>query len=149
MCSDVAISIYLDRFLNMPPQRIPEAATNGKAGAEQLEHLLELVDSRQQVEESAQAVSAYLAGEEPAADLLATLGRMMLREDADFHSFQILDAAFRQFESRRGTESGRHVLIGLVRFLAAHSPNAPSRGPDLPDSPAPAARRGDLPVTHP
>ena len=62
---DVAMSIYLDRFLNMPPQRLPEAATNGTGGPEKLELLLDLVDSRQQVEESAQAVSAYLAGEEP------------------------------------------------------------------------------------
>ena len=125
---DVAMSIYLDRFLNMPPQRIPEATGNGVHGAEQLERLLELVDSRQQVEESAQTVSAYLSGGEPTSDLMATLGRMMLREDADFHSFQIVDAAFRQFESRRGTESGRHVLIGLVRFLAAHSPTPRAEG---------------------
>ena len=60
--------------------------------------------------------------------LLATLGRMMLREDAGFHSFQIVDAAFRQYETRRGTESGRHVLIGLSRFLAAHSPTPRAEG---------------------
>ena len=125
---DVAMSIYLDRFLNMPPQRIPDAVPSQSPGREQLGHLLDLVDVRQQVEESAQAVSGYLAsGEEPEA-LLATLGRMMLREDADFHSFQIVDAAFRQFESRRGTESGRHVLIGLSRFLAAHSPTPRAEG---------------------
>ena len=53
---------------------------------------------------------------------------MMLREDADFHSFQIVDAAFRQFDARLGTESGRHVLIGLSRFLAAHSPTPRAEG---------------------
>ena len=125
---DVAISIYLDRFLNMPPQRIPDSAPSETPGPEQLEHLLALVDIRQQVEESAQAVSGYLAaGDEPEA-LLATLGRMMLREDADFHSFQIVDAAFSQFESRLETESGRHALIGLSRFLAAHSPTPRAEG---------------------
>ena len=125
---DVGMSIYLDRFLNMPPQRIPAALPSGAAGPEQLERLLNLVDVRQQVEESAQAVSGYLAsGDDPEA-LMATLGRMMLREDADFHSFQIVDAGFAQFESRREAESGRHVLIGLSRFLAAHSPTPRAEG---------------------
>ena len=125
---DVAISIYLDRFLNMPPQRLPDAAASPVPGSEQLDQLLEMVNIRQQVEESAQAVSGYLAGDGAPEDLLATMGRMMLREDADFHSFQIVDAAFRQYETRRGTESGRHVLIGLSRFLAAHSPTPRAEG---------------------
>ena len=125
---DVAMSIYLDRFLNMPPQRIPDAMPDRASGPEQLERLLDLVDVRQQVEESAQSVSSYIAGGDDPEALLATLGRMMLREDADFHSFQIVDAAFRQFESRRGTESGRHVLVGLSRFLAAHSPTPRAEG---------------------
>ena len=125
---DVAVSIYLDRFLNMPPQRIPDAAAGPVPADEQLDRMLEMVNLRQQVEESAQAVSGYLAGDGPPEDLLSTLGRMMLREDADFHSFQIVDAAFRQFETRRGTESGRHVMIGLSRFLAAHSPTPRAEG---------------------
>ena len=125
---DVAISIYLDRFLNMPPQRLPDATHSPLPVSEQLDGLLEMVNIRQQVEESAQAVSGYLAGDGDPEDLLATLGRMMLREDADFHSFQIVDAAFRQYETRRGTESGRHVMIGLSRFLAAHSPTPRAEG---------------------
>ena len=125
---DVAMSVYLDRFLNMPPQRLPEAAPSGLPCEEQLDRLLDMVNVRQQVEESAQAVSGYLAADGPSEDLLATLGHMMLREDADFHSFQIVDAAFRQFESRKGTESGRHVLVGLTRFLAAHSPTPRAEG---------------------
>ncbi len=125
---DVAISIYLDRFLNMPPQRLPDAAASPVPGPEQLDRLLEMVNVRQQVEESAQAVSGYLAGDGAHEDLLAAMGRMMLREDADFHSFQIVDAAFRQFETRQGTESGRQVMIGLSRFLAAHSPTPRAEG---------------------
>ena len=87
-----------------------------------------MVNLRQQVEESAQAVSGYLAGGGAPEGLMATLGRMMLREDADFHSFQIVDAAFRQFESRQGTESGRQVMIGLSRYLAAHCPTPRAQG---------------------
>ena len=107
-----------------------------------------MVNLRQQVEESAQAVSGYLAGDGDRQDLMATMGRMMLREDAGFHSFQIVDAAFRQFESRQASESGRHVMIGLSRFLAAHSPDPQGRRPDLPDSPEAATRGRDLPVRN-
>ena len=125
---DVAMSIYLDRFLNMPPQRLPDVIPSSAPAAGQLEDMLDLVNVRQQVEESSHAVSGYLAADGDPDDLLATMGRIMLREDADFHSFQIVDAAFRQFESRRGTESGRHVMIGLSRFLAAHSPTPRAEG---------------------
>ena len=129
---DAAMSIYLDRFLNMPPQRIPDAGPSANSAsnsaARQLDRMLEMVDVRQQVEESAQAVSGYLAGNGKPGDLTATMGRMMLREDANFHSFQIADAAFKQFEERQGTESGRHVMIGLSRFLAAHSPTPRAEG---------------------
>ena len=129
---DAAMSIYLDRFLNMPPQRLPDAGPNANSASNSAEHqldqMLEMVDSRQQVEESAQAVSGYLAGDGKPGDLTATMGRMMLREDANFHSFQIADAAFKQFEERQGTESGRHVMIGLSRFLAAHSPTPRAEG---------------------
>ncbi len=125
---DVAMSVYLDRFLNMPPQRLPDAAASAAPAAEQLDRLLEIVDVRQQVEESAQAVSGYLAGSGAPEGLMATLGRMMLREDADFHSFQIVDAGFRQFDSRRGAESGRQVMVGLSRYLAAHCPTPRAQG---------------------
>ena len=125
---DIAMSIYLDRFLNMPPQRLPDTVASQIPASEQLDRLLEMVDVRQQVEESALAVSGYLSGDGDPGELLATLGRMMLREDADFHSFQIVDAAFKQYEERRDTESGRHVLVGLSRFLAAHSPTPRAEG---------------------
>ena len=125
---DIAVSIYLDRFLNMPPQRLPDTVASQIPASEQLDRLLEMVDVRQQVEESALAVSGYLSGDGDPGELLATLGRMMLREDADFHSFQIVDAAFKQYEERRDTESGRHVLVGLSRFLAAHSPTPRAEG---------------------
>ena len=59
---DVAMSIYLDRFLNMPPQYIPDPVPSDAPASEQLDRLLELVNARQQVEESASAVSGYLAG---------------------------------------------------------------------------------------
>ena len=125
---DVTMSIYLDRFLNMPPMPLPSVARNGASSAGLLEGLLDMVNVRHQVEEAAKSVSDYLGGDGPTEDLLASLGHLMLREDADFHSFQIVDAAFKQFETRKGSESARHVIVGLARFLAAHSPTPRAEG---------------------
>ncbi len=119
---DVAMSIYLDRFLNMPTQRLPETGSEPVDGPAAIAQLLELTNARQQVDESAHIVSRYLTGEGSPDGLMAVMGRLMLREDAGFHSFQIVDAAFKQFDSLRDDEAGRHVMIALSRFLAAHSP---------------------------
>ena len=125
---DVAMSIYLDRFLNMPAQRIPETGGEPADGTQLLAEIRERMDVRQQVEEVSHLVSRYLTGScEPDA-LVAALGRAMLNEDAGFHSFQIVDAGLSQYQQRRGTESGRHVLIGLARYLAAHAPTSRAVG---------------------
>ena len=118
---DVAMSIYLDRFLNMPPQRLPEP--NGARPEEDLgDSILKAMDSQQQVEQSAKLVSDYLSGSPDPDGVLPVLAHAMLREDSTFHHFQIVEAALKQYEDRRGTDSARHVLIGLARFLAAHYP---------------------------
>jgi hypothetical protein len=125
---DVAMSIYLDRFLNMPPQRIPETGDAPVDGEEILAQLRERMDVRQQVEEVSHLVSRYVTGAGDLDGLVAALGRGMLIEDAGFHSFQIVDAGFKQYQARRGAESGRHVLVGMARYLAAHAPTSRSVG---------------------
>jgi hypothetical protein len=54
--------------------------------------------------------------------LIATLARALLREDAGFHAYQVLDAGVRQFGEWGNTNEGRHILIAVARYLAAHSP---------------------------
>jgi hypothetical protein len=51
-----------------------------------------------------------------------TLARAMLREDAGFHAYQMLEAGVRQFTAWGGGDAGRHILIAVARYLAAHSP---------------------------
>jgi hypothetical protein len=46
----------------------------------------------------------------------------LLREDAGFHAFQMLAAGVRQFTEWGDTDEGRHILIAVARYLAAHSP---------------------------
>ena len=123
---DTAMSVYLDRFLNVPAQRMP--TPNGdQVDAEAFgPQLLSQMNVQQQVEQSAQVVSDYLTGAENPEGVLATLGHAMLREDSGFHMFQIVDAGFKQYEERKGTAAGRHVLVALSRFLAAHYPTTRS-----------------------
>ena len=118
---DTAMSIYLDRFLNMPPQRIPAPSPNGVT--DQLPHdLLNAMNSQQQVEESARIVTNYVANSSEPDDIIATLAQAMLREDSTFHHFQIVDAAIKQYQYRKPKPSARHSLVAMTRFLAAHYP---------------------------
>jgi hypothetical protein len=43
----------------------------------------------------------------------------VLREDAGFHAYQMLEVGVRQWDN---TDAGRHILIAVARYLAAHSP---------------------------
>lgn len=121
-----AMSLYLDRFLNIPPaalpgERAPLDALPGDAN-ELRAAFLDALDTRQRVDESASAVARYLELGHPLEPLLATLSRGVLREDADFHTFQMLEAAIQQRREWGDSPEGRHILIALARYVAAHSP---------------------------
>jgi hypothetical protein len=60
-------------------------------------------------------------GHSPQA-LIATLAHAVLREDAGFHAYQMLEVGVRQFTEWGDADVGRHVLIAVARYLAAHSP---------------------------
>jgi nitrite reductase/ring-hydroxylating ferredoxin subunit len=118
---DAAMSVYLDRFLNVPATRLPEPDGSDDPSA-LLEELPGLLDRQQQVNQAGALVVSYLAaGGEPEA-LLAALGAALLREDRDFHTIQMVEAAFRQYASLGGTPEGGHVLVAAARYLAAHAP---------------------------
>ncbi len=122
-----AMALYLTRYLNVPPARIPGA------GGEQLDDLpadakriraalLDAFDRQRQVDLAARLVARHLTlGQSPQA-LIATLAHAVLREDAGFHAYQMLEAGVRQFTAWGDTDEGRHILIAVARYLAAHSP---------------------------
>lgn len=122
---DAAVSVYLDRFLNMPPAPLPQPRAGEAPDPTQL---LELMNTQQQVNEVARLVSDCLNRPGDEAALLATLGQALLREDGEFHSFQMVEAGFRQYADLRGTEEGRVVLLAVARYLAAHSPTSRASG---------------------
>jgi hypothetical protein len=84
--------------------------------------LLDAFDRQRQVDLAARLVARHLTlGHSPQA-LIATLARAVLREDAGFHAYQMLEAGVRQFIAWGNCDEGRHILIAVTRYLAAHSP---------------------------
>lgn len=74
------------------------------------------------MDEAARITARYLAQGAPVEPLIATFTRAVVREDAEFHTFQMLEAGVRQHEEWRGAEQSRNILIAVARYLAAHSP---------------------------
>lgn len=125
---DAAMSVYLDRFLNIPAARLPGPGANGENADAILSTLPALLNQQQQVNAAGKQVAKYLYGAGDPEKLLASLGHLLLREDRDFHTIQTVEAAFRQFGLQADAEAGTHVLIAAARYLAAHSPTVRSQG---------------------
>lgn len=125
---DAALSIYLDRFLNIPAAKLPQPASDGPVSDTLLSEFLALLDKQQQVNEAGALVARYLAGGGDDRRLLATLGKALLHEDRDFHTIQTVEAAFSQYRLLRGTPEAAHVLIAAARYLAAHAPTPRAQG---------------------
>jgi nitrite reductase/ring-hydroxylating ferredoxin subunit len=123
---DAAMSVYLDRFLNIPAARLPQP--NGAAPERALQSLGQLLDRQQQVNQAAQEVAGYLHHDGDPAALVASLGRLLLREDRDFHTIQMVEAAVRQHSLLDDAEERSHLLIAASRYLAAHAPTVRSQG---------------------
>jgi nitrite reductase/ring-hydroxylating ferredoxin subunit len=125
---DAAMSVHLDRFLNVPPARLPESDGQEAAPEELLAELPALLDERQRVDAAGELVAGYLYGGGDADRLLAIMGGLLLREDRNFHTIQAIEAAFSHHALLRGSAAGTHVLVAAARYLAAHSPTMRSQG---------------------
>jgi hypothetical protein len=122
-----AMALYLARYLNVPPSRIPgdgdDRLNDLPADSESLHvALLDAFDRQRQVDLAARLVARYLILGYSPKPLITTLARALLREDAGFHAYQMLEAGVRQFNEWGHTTEGRHILIAVARYLAAHSP---------------------------
>ncbi|MCM8749769.1 Rieske 2Fe-2S domain-containing protein [Thermomicrobiaceae bacterium CFH 74404] len=119
---DAAMSVYLDRFLNVPAVRLPAVDEAPPDPQALLDELAALLDRQQQVDEAGRLVARYLAGGGDPAKLIAALGRLLLREDRNFHTIQMVEAAARQASHRGRSEEAMHILVAAARYLAAHAP---------------------------
>ncbi|MDQ1476167.1 MAG: hypothetical protein QOE62_1396, partial [Actinomycetota bacterium] len=77
-----ALRINLDRFLNVPAARMPQATTGSR---DQLAHCF---DVQGMVDEAGAEAYGFLHGGGTRAELVAALGHGLLVEDAEFHWFQ-------------------------------------------------------------
>jgi len=122
-----AMALYLTRYLNVPPARIPGEQGEGlddlPTDAETIRTaLLDAFDRQRQVDVAARLTARHLTLGHSPQSLIATLARALLREDSGFHAYQIVEAGVRQFAVWGNTDEGRHILIAVARYLAAHSP---------------------------
>ena len=121
------MALYLARYLNVPPASLPGESGEGlddlPAEAKEIRAaLLDTFDRQQQIGAAARLVARHLTlGHSPDA-LIATLAQALLREDAGFHAYQMLEAGVRQFHEWGNGDQGRHILIAVARYLAAHFP---------------------------
>ncbi|MGH8933650.1 MAG: Rieske (2Fe-2S) protein [Egibacteraceae bacterium] len=119
---DAAAAVHLERFLNVPKRPVPRPSGQRREPAD----LLVLFDRHGAVDEVAQLTCDLLAAGR-ATEVVRTLGHALMREDATFHCYQVLEAAVRQRGNLAGTPAADHVLIAAARFLAAQFPTVRSR----------------------
>jgi nitrite reductase/ring-hydroxylating ferredoxin subunit len=123
-CFDGAMSVYLDRFLNSPRAPVPSPGESDttRDPSEIREDLLGCFDQQGEVNRAGRLVHEHFDASGDPEDLKRTLGRGLLREDADFHTLQNLEAGFRRFEAVEEDEARRMALVAPARYMAAHFP---------------------------
>jgi hypothetical protein len=75
-------------------------------------------------------VADYLYQGRRIDQLTSMLGKLLLREDRNFHSIQMLEGAYRQYSllDDDGNNAARvNILLAASRYLAAHSPTMRSQ----------------------
>ena len=120
-----ALSVYMDRFLNVPAARLP--------GDDQLDQqptdagpirdeLLAALDRHADVETAAALVVRHLRLGYPLPDLIDALAFATSREDFDFHAMQVLEAAVQQSREWEDASRIEHLFVAVARQLAAFCP---------------------------
>lgn len=122
---DGAMSVYLDRFLNVPPTPLPDPDGSGDPGSI-LASLADTFDTESEdaVDRAGERTAAFLAAGGSPSTLIERLAGVLLREDVGFHPRQNLEAAVTMFEREREHDPDRariHLIAG-ARYLAAHTP---------------------------
>ncbi|MBI1879711.1 MAG: Rieske (2Fe-2S) protein [Chloroflexi bacterium] len=119
---DAAMSVYLDRFLNIPAAPLPKVEPSSTLPEALLSEFVVLLNKQQQVNEAGRLVAQYLANGGRPEGMIAVLGTTLLREDQDFHTIQTVETAVSQYQLLQGQAEAGHVLIAAARYLAAHAP---------------------------
>ena len=119
---DAAGSIWLDRFLNLPPARLPVAPSEPGDPESQLAALGAALDGRSDPAEATSIAWGFLMGGGQPEALLSHLGTLVLREDAGFHELQQLELAWRRLQRCGHGEASRLSLAACARWVSAQFP---------------------------
>jgi hypothetical protein len=84
--------------------------------------LLDAFDRQRQVDLAARLVARYFTLGHSSMAPIATIVHAVLREDAGFHAYQMLEAGVRQVALLDDTDESQKILLAVARHLAAHSP---------------------------
>jgi nitrite reductase/ring-hydroxylating ferredoxin subunit len=122
-----ALAVYLNRYLNVPPARLPLGEEQALTPLELRRAFLDACDRQQQITQAARLAASHLAAGRRPADFIAVLGHAVLREDAGFHMMQNLQAAVQQCLVWQSDPEVAPILIAAARYLAAHSPTSRAR----------------------
>lgn len=121
-----AMSIYADRFLNIPSAPLPseQPLQDLPTAADELrECILSALDQRKEWSKVPRLALRYLRLGHPEAGLIDTLTFATLREDLDFHTLQLLEATHTQAAGWSLGSAERELLYAAsCRYLAAHCP---------------------------
>ncbi len=121
-----AMSIYLDRYLNMPPTPLPAVESSTRSGEPILAELEEQFELERpdntEVNHAARLVSEYLGTQGDTTALRQLLSRVLLREDIGFHPRQNLEAGFNQLDASDSLDRKHVIYVAIARYLAAHTP---------------------------
>ena len=131
---DAAMRVYLNRFLNVPAVQLPKPDRIPEDPEILLKELPSLLDRQQQVNEAGKLVANYLYNKGDPKRLLASIGNLLLREDRNFHSIQMVEATFRQYSliaednDMDDVQAKVNIFVAAIRYLAAHAPTMRSQG---------------------
>jgi hypothetical protein len=110
------------RWLNMPAARVPQHGQTLDETFDSDEEMLtrfgEFADF-QKVAEAEVLVSQYLEEGRDITKLRHALAHIMLREDAELHMFQVLEAAFRHYDLSDDPEEKRVHMLAATRYITA------------------------------
>jgi hypothetical protein len=92
-----AMALYLARYLNVPPAALPGEGGEGlddlPITSEEIRAvLLDTFDRQQQIGAAARLVARHLTLGHSSDALIATLAQALLREDAGFHAYQMVQS---------------------------------------------------------
>ncbi len=112
----------LIRFLNMPEAQVPAPSDGLKdrfSGPKAMLNRLQELADFQKVQEAELLVNHYVRDGNDMGALWRGLTHILLREDAELHMFQVLEAALRHFDLADDAEEKRIHLLAATRYITA------------------------------